>query len=568
MALLNRTGAELICLALKDAGVDWVYGIPGVHNLALYEALRRARIRVVVPCHEQGGAFMALGQSYATQSPGVLVTVPGPGLTNALTGIAEAYLDSIPLVAIVTNIRFDLPHRHQLHQIDQVTLAQPVCKEVLCVRDPDEVVAQMAHAFHLATESGEPGPVVVDIAAEVLWDSPQKVFTPASSPIEIVTPQVDPLAIKEAVTRLIASSRVSLFVGQGAIEARDDIRELAEWLNAPIATTHSGRGLIREDHPLVMDFLWRSGGVEAANAVFAGCNLALALGVKFSEHGTRGYGLILPDKVIHIDRCAGIVAEDRRSVQAVCMDVGEFVRALLAEKDQYGPRQSLAATVHADLADAHAQVRHAPDTAFCLVGDEKHSAAAFFETLRAVLPDDAVLVTDSGQHQTLASDHFPVYQPHTLLAPADYQAMGYAIPTAVGVALAQPDRDVVVVVGDGSFVMSGLELLTAVRERVRLKVLLFNNDGYGILRDIQVEQFGVATNVTLANPDFPRLVSSLGVGVHSAAGSLRDTLRDFVRAPGVRLLEIGVTGKTRKTTGTLRRRMKADLRQLVHDVVG
>lgn len=564
MGLVNRTGAELICLALKNSGVDLVYGIPGVHNLALFEALRRARIRVVVPCHEQGAVFMATGQSQAVGRPGVLITVPGPGLTNALTGIAEAYLDSVPLVVIVSNIRFDLPYRHQLHQIDQVALAEPVCKAVLRVRRPDDVTAHIAQAFHLATASGEPGPVVVDVASEVLWQKGQ----PNPRQTREQTAPFDEAAINNTIERVISSERVGLFTGQGALDARNAVQELAEWLGAPVMTTHSGRGVMREDHPQVMDFLWRSDGVQEANAIMTECDLVLALGVKFSEHGTRGYSLKLPHHVIHVDRDANATADTVPSAQHLCMDTGAFLRALLTAKDRFGPRTTQNDLTQRRLTAAREKTQKTDENTICIAGGEAVSAGDFFATLRELLPDDAVLVTDSGHHQILACANFPVYEPHTLLVPADYQAMGYAIPVATGVGLARPDREVVAVVGDGSFVMSGLELLTAAREQARLKVLLFKNGGYGILRDIQLEQFGVATSVDLKNPDFASMTASLGAAICDATGSPRDVLQALLRMPGVALLEVEVRQMGRRHTGTLRRRMKADLRQLVQDVIG
>lgn len=568
MNVLKRTGAEHICLALKRASADLVFGIPGVHNLTLFEALRRAGIRVIVPGHEQGAAFMAIGYSRMTGKPGVIVTVPGPGLTNALTGIGEAYLDSVPLVALVTNVRLDQPQRFQIHQVDQVALASPLSKAVLTVRQPGDVMAQLSQAFTLAADEGQPGPVVVDIAADVFTATAETNNTATQThPAAALTD--DTAGVEESIKRIADSRQVGLFLGQGASGAGDAALELAEWLAAPVATTHSGRGIIREDHPLVMAFAWHEGGIEAVNKVFSQCDLILAIGMKFSEHGTGGFSLKLPMSVIHVDRCDDVFGHNYRCDQYVRMDAGRYLRALLARKATFGPRSTHRDTIVTMLAALQKELAAADiETTRCIIGAQSWPVTDFFTALRIAMPDDTVLVTDSGHHQILTSRYFPVYKPHTMLVPANYQAMGFGIPVAVGAAIANPAHPVVAIIGDGSFLMTGFELLAAVREQVRLAVLLFNNNAYGILKDIQEEEFGSATSTTLLNPNYEGLAASFGLPYYRANGPLADVLTDLLRQPGPVLLEVAIESSRRNTTHKLRRRLKADLRQVVSQFTG
>ncbi|MFW5708797.1 MAG: thiamine pyrophosphate-binding protein [Chloroflexota bacterium] len=565
--MLDQTGAELICEGLQGAGIDLVFGIPGVHNLALYEAFRRARLRVITPCHEQGAAFMALGYARATGKPGVIVTVPGPGLTNALTGITEAYLDSIPLVALVTNVRFDLSQRYQIHQIEQDKLTAFVTREVIAIRKPGDIRDGLRRAFTHAVDYGEPGPVVVDIAADVLWTK-DSVPTPITPPPATAADNDNSSSVMESVRRIESSTRVGMIVGHGASSARDETRELAEWLGAPVVTTHSGRGVLREDHPLLMRFAWQPGGIDALNTCLKQCDLILALGVKFSEHGTHSFALEVPTSLIHVDREPDVFGHNYTCLQSVHMDVSAYLQGLIAHKHRLGPRDSRRHEVEAMLAaiQTKVQANHREDT-YCTIGTETYPASTFFAALRAAMPEDAILVTDAGHHQLLASQNFPVYRPNTLIIPVDYQAMGFGIPTAVGVALAQPTQKTVAVIGDGSFAVSGFELLTAVREQANLVILLFNNRAYGIIKDIQEEQFGVSTNAMLCNPDFRQLAASFGLHYAQPGGSLHTALAQLMKRRGPVLVEVGIRTKRRSGVGRLQRRLKSDVRQVVSSIL-
>ncbi|CAG0967938.1 partial Acetolactate synthase isozyme 1 large subunit, partial [Anaerolineae bacterium] len=282
--MLEKNGAQVLCDCLQREGVEVVFGIPGVHNVYLFEALRRAKIRVVIATHEQAVGFMANGYSRATGKTGVFVTVPGPGFTNAFTSIAESLLDSCAVIGIVTGTRNDLAKEFQLHEIHQVDLARPIVKQVYQVSKASQVAENARTAFRLA-QSGEPGPVILEIAANVYWE--RAPFTQSETKQTLEEPGRDEDANIHQVVALIKQAKhIGLFVGQGALDAAEQITQIAEWLVAPVATTVSGRGCLREDHPLAVDFRWGKHGVELTNQVFAKCDLVIAVGAKFSENGT------------------------------------------------------------------------------------------------------------------------------------------------------------------------------------------------------------------------------------------------------------------------------------------
>ncbi|HRW06607.1 MAG TPA: thiamine pyrophosphate-binding protein [Caldilineaceae bacterium] len=557
--MFTKTNAERLVAFLAAQGVNLVFGIPGMHTLPLFEALRGARIRTVLATHEQGAGFMAGGYSRATGTPGVLVTVPGPGLTNVLTSLAECRADSCPLLVVGSTVSTDSGRRFQVHEIAQDAVATPFVKALFPVDTAAQLLPQLTAAWRTTT-CGEPGPVLLSVPAQ-LWNGATQEDIPPIMPFTQYPPP-GPDGFKTVLTALSQAEQVGLVVGQGVFGATDQLRALAEWLQAPVATTLSGRGALPEDHPLSLGMGWQPDGITFLNTIFSHCDLVLAIGLKFAETGTQSYQLRLPPALIHVDAAPANLGANCAPMATLAMDATTFLDQLLAHKAEFGPRPAKALSIQLTAQrmrgvngndNATQEIRYH-------IGAHSTDPATFFRALRATMAADAILVTDSGYHEILAARHYRVLAPRTLLTPADYQATGFGIPTAMGAALAQPRRQVFALVGDGSFVMSGLELLSAVREEVNLGVILINDGYYGILKQLQEERYGTTSSVALHNPDFWTLAAGCDVALQADRGDLAATLAAFVHGQGVRLLEVKATYATGDRLGMLARRWRRQVR--------
>jgi acetolactate synthase I/II/III large subunit len=550
-----RNGAALTVSVLERLGVDCVFGLPGTQNLALFEALRRSRMRTIVATHELAASFMANGYFRASGRTGVLLTIPGPGFTYALTGLAEAFLDSAAVLHVVGRPADQPGRRFQLQALDQAAMVRPVCKRLFSVDAASDLEAAIEEAYALAG-SGEPGPVVVQVApvafSGTAAGSPGRVGT--SRPAQPIEQQADEVA------RLLARSRRCLiYAGQGATAASEEVRALAERLGAPVATTTSGRGVLPEDHPLCLR-VDASGASGALNDLIDRADLVLALGCKFSHNGAQGFRLRFPpDRLVHVDASPEVLAANYALRLGVCADVPALVRALLAKPVLAAPVAS--EWKPTDFAALRATKRTLEPSFPALKPPEP---ATFFRALRRVLPARSCLVLDSGLHQDLARRHFEVRAPRGLVAPADLQSMGYAIPAAIGAKLAQPDRPVVAVLGDGGLAMSGLEMITAVRERLPLTVIVFNDGRLGLIHRQQVEEHGSPHGTVLRNPDFQRLAEAVGADYMRLDGEAEDQLARAIASQRVTLVEVAV-----QDSGALnRRRLSALARATVRRWVG
>lgn len=558
---LKLNGAEALARALVECGVQVVFGIPGVHNLVLFEALRRAGIRIVPTTHEQGAAFMANGWGRATGRPGVFVTVPGPGLTNSFTPIAEALVDSTPMLGIVT----DIPQSEktfQMHEIKQALLAGPIVKSVRTVDEASDIPSALKQMYELTTRA-EPGPCILQIPSNLYWD---RVNSRATQQQEEAAP-AHTQEIEAILARLRSAKRVGLFVGLGAAEAAEEVRALAEWLNAPVATTGSGRGVLDEMHPLSLGFAWRTGSAESVNKIFAACDLVLAVGVKFSQNGTHDYQLKIPCPLIHVDAAPHVLGRNYKAELALSMDAGEFLKVVLEQKESLGPRQDedMRTLLRTEKEAWEAGLKSNSGTQF-FMGEQTLSPLQFFEHLRELLPPNAILVTDAGYNERLTIHNWLVREPRTLINPCNFESMGFAIPTAIGAALACPERKVVAVVGDGGLVMSGLEVMTAVREGVDLTVIVLNNDGFGIIKKIQQDFFGASIAVDVGAPKFKALAESIHMKYQPAEGGLA-SLEQAIRTKAPTLLEVKMQHREPDAAASLRRRLKNDLKQRLQKFV-
>jgi len=468
---MKKTGAELVRYALEQIGARFAFGIPGVHNTEIYDQLAgSATITPIRVTHEGGGAFMADAVSRTNEFPGVLVIVPAAGTALAYAGIGEAFLDGIPLLVIAGGIQSDHSFRYQLHEIDQLDMVRAVTKGRWRIKTHAEIVPTLFAAWQLAV-GGEPGPAFVEIPVD-LQLFPGEVDSLPMLPQLPPPPRPDAAAVAAAAQMLAAAARPGLFLGWGAREATAQAIELAERLNAPVATTLQGLSVFPANHPLHVGMGIGPAAVPAATHAFADCDVLLAVGTRFGEIATGSFGLDAKWRLIHADINPGVFNANYPADVTLCGDAAETLSALCA---------ALPAHVENGRDGAALRSRIAADKAGYLQEWLRHDSkdrvnpARFFQALRAQLEDDAYLIADDGNHTFLAAELFPVTRSKHFLSPTDFNCMGYCVPAATGVKLTHPDRQVVGIVGDGAFLMTGLEILTAAEHGLGVIYYVFND---------------------------------------------------------------------------------------------
>jgi acetolactate synthase I/II/III large subunit len=502
----KMTGGDIVVRALEDEGVGFTFGIPGTHNIELYDSLARSRsVRPVLVTDEQSASFMADGVARASGQLAAVNVVPGAGLTHALSGIAEAYLDGIPMLVLACGIRRDTGRAFQLHDVDQLAIARPVTKAQLRAEHGSEIYTTIRRACQIA-RSAPAGPALVEIPAEHYFFRHDTDLQAPDSQLALSATQGD--LVEQACQWIEASHRPLLYFGLGAIQAGADLVALAERLNAPVATTISGKGVFNETHPL---WLWCGFGAAAPSFVrkiAASCDLTLAIGCRFSEVGTGSYGMKPAGKLIHVDIDPSVLGRNYPADLPIVSDAASFVASLLSHLTSRTVDESL----RRDLRSGHEEVRQGwttPDSS------EGVYPPHLLATVQRLVGNDAIYTTDSGNGTFLAMECLRLPHPRSFLAPVDYSCMGYAVPAALGAALACPDRRVISLAGDGAFLMTGLELLTA--RQLNLPVMVL------VLRDRELAQIAQFQQIALERktcselPDYDLAAICRGVGVEYLA---------------------------------------------------
>jgi acetolactate synthase-1/2/3 large subunit len=471
---MKKTGAWLAVYALEQLGVRNTFGIPGVHNTELYDELNNsASITPILVTHEGGAAFMADAVSRVGGSEGgigTLAIVPAAGLTHASSGIGEAFLAGVPMLVITGGIRTDLDKHYQLHEIDTHAFMRPLTKATFHLKHQKDVVPTLFEAWRIAT-SGEPGPVYVELPVnlqlfpEEVGDLPA--FTPAPPPAR---PAAGDIA--RAADLLLAAKKPGLFVGWGACDAAAQSVALAEFLQAPAATTLQGLSAFPSQHALHAGFSFGATAVPAAKNAFRDCDCLLAVGTRFGELATGSFGVVVPENLIHIDINPTVFNRNYPARLAIEGDAQAVLEALLAELRARGePRPADTPLHHAIRRDKLAY----RDEWFAHDSGDRVNPARFFEALRRQMPDDAIATVDDGNHTYLTAELFPVHQPRCLIVPTDFNCMGYAVPAAIGAKIARPGREVFSIVGDGAFMMTCMEIVTAAREELGIVFYVFHD---------------------------------------------------------------------------------------------
>ena len=556
------TGADILVKSLVDHGVEVIFAYPGGCSMPLHQALTRyaGKIRTILPRHEQGGAFAAQGYSRSTGKPGVVMATSGPGATNLVTAIADAKLDSIPLIAITGQVPTKVIGTDAFQETPIVEVCRGITKHHYLVTDVRDLPRIMKEAFHIAT-TGRPGPVLIDMPKdvqltdiEVDWDPPMDLPGYRAEP-----PKARPEQIRQIAAAIKLARRPILYVGGGVIAAgaSDEVRELVRQTGIPVAMTVMGLGAFPSDDPLSLDMLGMHGSVYANYAV-RDCDLLIALGVRFDDRVTgKVEAFAKHAKIVHIDIDPSELNKNKEAHIGVVSDV----RFALQELNR--------------IVEAPEDIR--AWTRQCLVWKEAYPFR-YDESFDGILQQHAIralarltkqrdtyVTVGVGQHQMWAAQFFPFSRPRTWLSSSGLGTMGFGLPSAMGVQAAHPDALVIDIDGDGSFQMNIQELATCYCEKLPVKVLLLNNQHLGMVVQWEDRFMGSnrahtylgpidheeASGIGNRNPhafacdrypDFVSIAKGYGCGAATVSrkSDLESALTEMIEYPGPFVLDVQV----------------------------
>lgn len=527
------TCAQSLVQLLEGYGVDTVFGIPGVHTVELYRGLHGSRLRHVSPRHEQGAGFMADGYARASGKPAVCFIITGPGMTNILTAMGQAYADSVPMLVISTTNRREqlrMGHGH-LHELpDQRAMVSGVCAFSHTLQSPAELPELLARAFAIFN-CARPRPVHIEIPLDVLdMPAPALDCLPRSLP---QAPMPAPAALNAAAKLLSAAKRPLILAGGGASRTSSLLQQLAEQLQAPVALTINARGLLPCGHPLLLDGVQSS---EHGRALFDEADVILAVGTELGEtdYDFFGHGAVqFKAPLIRLDIDPLQVMGLQRAEVALLGDAAEGLRALLAQTSQAIPRGSWAV-------ESVARVNQAERSSWSA---KQQSMQDLLDLLRDSL-QDPIIVGDSTQPVYQGSFGYQAQQANSWFnASTGYGTLGYGLPAAIGAKLAYPQRPVVALVGDGGLQFSSAELIAAREAGVGVILLLWNNHCYAEIRDYMVAREIPPLGVDILPPDFQAMARSFHVAHYApnSADSLRALLSDLLGTNEPVLIELAAS---------------------------
>jgi acetolactate synthase I/II/III large subunit len=511
------TGAQSLVRSLESAGVDVVFGIPGGAILPLYDPLMDSSIRHILVRHEQGAGHAATGYAQATGRVGVCMATSGPGATNLVTPIADAYMDSVPLVAITGQVPSAAIGTDAFQEADIVGITLPITKHNYLVTDPATIPRVIAEAFHIAS-TGRPGPVLVDVAKDAM-----QAMTTFSWPDKIDLPGYRPVArphgkqVREAARLLIDSKRPVLYVGGGVLKARasDELRRLVDLTGAPVVTTLMARGALPDSHPQNLGMPGMHGTVAAVTALQK-ADLIVSLGARFDDRVTGRLDSFAPHAtIVHADIDPAEISKNRVADVPIVGDARDVLSELfLAVQAEHtaGRRADLTAWWRqlTEWLEGY-PLGHAP------APDSEVSPQHVISRIGAISGPDSIYVAGVGQHQMWASQFIQYENPYTWINSGGLGTMGFAVPAAMGARVGRPGAAVWAIDGDGCFQMTNQELATCVINDIPIKVAVINNSSLGMVRQWQTlfynERYSntdLHTSVGRRIPDFVKLADAYG----------------------------------------------------------
>ena len=497
------SGSQLLIKLLERQGITHVAGIPGGANLPMYDALVGSRIKHVLARHEQGAGFIAQGMARVSGNAQVCFASSGPGATNLITAVADAKMDSVPLIAITGQVSQNMIGTDAFQEIDTFGLMLPITKHNWIVRSAEELLEVIPQAFRVAL-SGRPGPVSIDIPKDVQ----NQLITIAEFPepgVREPNPVFPQELVQSMLEKIKQAQRPILMIGGGIIYANacHDLRTFAERLDIPAVQTFMGLGILPDNHPLSLGMLGMH-GAPYTNLVLEECDLIVGLGIRFDDRATGKVSEFCPNaNVIHVDIDHSEIDKVLPSALSIRADVGEVLKSanrLMADNQRPVWRQRVA------------QLKQ--KFPLNLEGDKDlFRPYGAIKTIATMLDDSVSVTTDVGQHQMWVAQAYPINRPRQWVSSGGLGTMGFGLPTAIGMALAEPHRKVICFSGDGSIMMNIQELATAAEENLDVKIVILNNQHLGLVRQQQSLFYGKNLSAVKFQQqvDFAALANTMGL---------------------------------------------------------
>lgn len=540
VVIAKLSGAQSLIDSLQKEGVEIIFGLPGGAILPVYDVLYESNIRHILVKHEQSAAHMADGYARVSGRPGVCIATSGPGATNLVTGIANAYMDSSPVVAITGQVPRTMIGKDAFQEADIIGITTSITKYNFQPRTVAEVPKVVKMAFKLAT-SGRPGPVLIDIPRDVQVeiDEVNEVEDNHFKVRSNVSPH--PLQVKRAVDLLVNAERPIILAGGGIIlsNASEALQALAELLLAPVATTLMGKGCFPENHPLSLGVVGMHGSPEANKAILE-ADVLLAVGCRFSDRTTCNISDFCPDaKIIHVDIDASEIGKNRLVDVPIVGDANItlskiyeiLTKCLVKREDSLWFKRIQ-------------EIREECSSIEVCSRDDGLSPPKILKEVREIVPPDTIVTTEVGQNQMWASLYFKAYKPRTFITSGGLGTMGFGFPAALGAKVAKPDVPVLDIAGDGSFIMTSNMLITSVNENIPVIVLILNNSMLGMVAQWQRLFYNRRYSaVKLVNPDFVKLVEACGAnGVRvNSLDELKNALSQALKNDVTTVIDVPVS---------------------------
>ena len=527
------TGAQLIVHLLERQGITTVAGIPGGTVLPLYDALSQStQIRHVLARHEQGAGFIAQGMARTQGKPAVCMACSGPGATNLVTAIADARLDSIPLICITGQVASSMIGTDAFQEVDTYGISIPITKHNYLVRDISELPQVISDAFRIA-QSGRPGPVWIDIPKDVQTAEIEIDVLPEPGE-RAPAPEFSAESVRDAAAMINAAKRPVLYLGGGAINAADEIRQFAEKANLPTTMTLMALGMLPKAHPLSLGMLGMH-GARSTNYILQEADLLIVMGARFDDRAIGKTEQFCPNaKIIHVDIDRAELGKIKQPHVAIQGDVAEVLAQLIPQTD---------ATDRADWRQLVADLQREFPGAIPTEGDPL-SHYGLINAVAACVDDSAIITTDVGQHQMWTAQAYPLNRPRQWLTSGGLGTMGFGLPAAVGAALANPDRKVICFSGDGSLMMNIQEMATAAENQLDVKIILMNNEALGLVHQQQslFYQQGVFAATYPGMINFMQIAA--GFGLHTCDLNTEEdahaALQAAISRPGPALIHVRI----------------------------
>ena len=498
------TGAEMVVKTLEKNGVKVVFGYPGAANCPIIDKLSFSSIKHILTRNEQGAAHMASGYARVTKQAGVCTATSGPGATNLITGIATAYMDSIPMVAITANVATGLLGRDSFQEIDIAGVVMPITKYSMIVKDIHDLAPAIRRAFTIA-QSGRPGPVLVDVTKDVTAAVTEYTYQ-EPTPIAPYTAEMMESDLDQAAKLISEAEKPFIFVGGGAITsgAAEELRKFAHTINSPVTDSLMGKGAFSGEDELYTGMLGMH-GTKTSNLGVTKCDLLITVGARFSDRVTGNTAKFAQNaKIIQIDVDA---AEINKNIKVDCSIIGDVKEVLKELNKKIHPKNHDAWVKEVEDMKAKYPLKY---------NQEGLTGPYVIEELYRVTKGDAIVVTDVGQHQMWAAQYYKYKEPRTLITSGGLGTMGYGLGAAIGAKFGRPDKVVVNIAGDGCFRMNMNEVATAARNNLPLIEIVINNHVLGMVRQWQTLFYDHRYSSTILDDkvDFVKFAESMGaVGI-------------------------------------------------------